>query len=176
MNVSLRQETDSDHHEVFNLIRESFQNEAMSDHREQFLVDRLRKSESFVPELSLVAESGNQILGHISLSKIKIKDNHHYHEALALAPVSVLPEYQGKGIGGKLILEAHKKAREMNFIGIVLLGHADYYPRFGYKPASNFGISLPFDVPDENCMAIELYKGAFQNISGMVEYPKAFFE
>ncbi|WP_215225639.1 GNAT family N-acetyltransferase [Echinicola shivajiensis] len=176
MNVSIRQETNSDYHEVFNLIKESFQNEPMSDHREQFLVDRLMDSDSFVPELSLVAEVGNQILGYILLSKVKIEDGHHSHEALALAPVSVLPEYQRRGIGGKLISEAHRKAREMDFKGIVLLGHADYYPRFGYRRASDFGISLPFDVPSENCMAMELYPGAFQNISGMVEYPKGFFE
>ncbi|WP_226335335.1 GNAT family N-acetyltransferase [Echinicola marina] len=148
----------------------------MSDHQEQFLVDRLRGSSGFVPELSLVAESGNQILGHILLSKIKIKDVHHSHEALALAPVSVLPEYQKKGIGGKLIVEAHQIAREMDFKGIVVLGHSDYYPRFGYRQACDFGITLPFEVPDENCMAIELFPGAFQNVTGMVEYPKTFFE
>ncbi|WP_200975042.1 GNAT family N-acetyltransferase [Echinicola sp. 20G] len=176
MDLQIRQELPKDKELVSALIQEAFANEPMSDHREQFLVERLRKSEHYIPELSLVAVSKGQILGHILLSKINVKDNHQFHEVLALAPVSVLPEYQRKGIGGKLISESHRKAREMNFKGILVLGHKDYYPKFGYKAADNFGISFPFDVPNENCMAIELYQGAFKNISGKVQYPKEFFE
>ena len=141
----------------------------ISDHKEQFLVQRLRKSTAFVPELSIVAEIENKIVGHILLTKIKIKNGQDEFNSLALAPVSVLPEYQGKGIGGMLIQEAHKKARELGYQSIVLLGHEKYYPKFGYKQADFFGIELSFDVPKENCMAIELTENGLDGISGIVQ-------
>ncbi|MCY1509472.1 hypothetical protein D9M68_438180 [compost metagenome] len=86
----------------------------------------------------------------------------------------MLPEYQGKGIGGKLIQTAHNLASALGFGSVVLLGHENYYPKFGYKLTKEFGIKLPFEVPDENCMAIELSQNALQNVSGIVRYPKEF--
>ena len=117
----------------------------MSDHKEQFLVQRLRKSDAFIPELSLIAENENKIVGHILLTKLKIKNGQKKFDSLALAPVSVLPEYQGNGIGGMLIKEAHKKAKELGYQSVILLGHEKYYPKFGYKQADKFGIELPFE-------------------------------
>lgn len=147
----------------------------MSDHQEQHLVERLRKSEAFIPELSIIAEINNQIIGYILLTKINIIDeNLNSHISLALAPVAVLPDFQGKGIGGKLIEFAHQKAKDLNFGSVILLGHENYYPKFGYKPATTFGIKLPFDVPEANCMAIEFVENALQNVSGVVQYPKEF--
>lgn len=146
----------------------------MSDHSEQYLVERLRNSEAFIPELSIVAEINQKVAGHILLSMIKIVNNENKEfESLALAPVSVLPEYQGKGIGGKLIETAHKKAKELGFGSVILLGHESYYPRLLWN-GKKYGIKLPFDVPDENCMAIELIKGSLEGVEGTVVYPKAF--
>lgn len=176
MEIHIRQEASKDYSSVFNLITEAFKTEVLSDHREQFLVDRLRASEAFIPELSLVAELNNKIVGHIILTKIKIKNDQKTFESLALAPVSVLPKYQGNGIGGLLIKTAHKIAKMLNYSSIVLLGHEHYYPRFGYQQASSFRINLPFDVPKENCMAIELIENGLDGVSGTVEYPKAFSE
>lgn len=176
MNIIIRQEQPSDFNAVFNLIEKAFKSEEFSDHQEQFLVERLRKSETFIPELSLVAETNNQIIGHILLTKIKIKNESETFTSLALAPVSVLPEYQGKGIGKKLIETIHQKAKALGYQSIILLGHETYYPKFGYKIAEDFNIRLPFKVPKENCMAIELTENALANVSGVVEYPKEFFE
>ncbi|MEM0991954.1 MAG: N-acetyltransferase [Bacteroidota bacterium] len=148
----------------------------MSDHKEQFLVERLRKSSAFISELSMVAEVGGKIVGHILLTKLKIKQETNEFDSLALAPVSVLPEFQGKGIGGKLILESHKKAKALGHKSIVLLGHEKYYPRFGYEQAAKYGIELPFEVPKENCMVIELVENGLNGVRGMVEYPKEFSE
>ncbi|HLU93421.1 MAG TPA: N-acetyltransferase [Membranihabitans sp.] len=133
MDIKVRQENQTDYDAVFELIEKAFKKLPSSDHREQFLVQRLRKSTAFVPELSLVAELENKIVGHILLTKLKIKNGPNEFDSLALAPVSVLPEYQGKGIGGTLIQEAHKRARELDYQSIVLLGHENYYPKFGYK-------------------------------------------
>ncbi|MEL6865570.1 MAG: N-acetyltransferase, partial [Bacteroidota bacterium] len=96
--------------------------------------------------------------------------------SLALAPVSVHPDFQGKGIGGQLIEEAHRIARELDYGSIVLLGHADYYPRFGYRPIHQYNIKLPFEAPPENCMVVELKAGALEEVNGEVVYDAAFFE
>lgn len=134
-------------------------------------MNRLRKSEAFIPELSLVAEIDGKIVGQVLFSKIKVGDT----VQVALAPVSVLPEYQGKGIGGMLIKEGHSIAKNLGYEFSILLGHPTYYPKFGYLPASGFGIKAPFDVPDEAFMAINL-KGLDTKLNGMVEYAKEFFE
>lgn len=175
MEINLRQETSEDFGQVFNIIKEAFKTEPFSDFTEQFLVDRLRKSEAFIPELSIVAEIGDKIVGHILMTKIKVINNTSSFQSLALAPVSVKPAYQNKGIGGQLILMAHAKAIELGYKSIVLLGHEYYYPRFGYERASKFDIKLPFDdAPDENCMAIELIQDGLKGVNGIVEYPKEF--
>lgn len=176
MKIEIRQEKKEDYPAVFELITKAFEKEEISDHQEQYLVERLRKSNAFIPELSLVAISKGQIVGHILLTKIQIKNDSETFESLALAPVSVLPEFQNKGIGGKLIREAHILAKNLGFGSIVLLGHADYYPKFGYQKAENFGIKLSFDVPSEFCMAIELYPKALESVSGTVEYTVEFLQ
>lgn len=146
--MNIRKEEEKDYNQVFELIEKAFENEEYSDHREQFLVERLRNSDSFVPDLSLVCEMNGLTVGYISLTKIKINHSDFSYDSLALAPVAVLPNYQGNGIGGHLIEFAHKKARELGFESIILLGHPTYYPKFGYRKASDFDIQLPFDVPD----------------------------
>ena len=156
--MEIRKENKEDFKKVFDVIEAAFNDAEFTDHQEQFLVERLRTSEAFIPELSLVAEVDGQIVGHILLTKLKIKNGTTEFDSLALAPVSVLPAYQGKGIGGELIVEAHRRAAELGHRSVVLLGHEKYYPRFGYKQADQFGIELPFEVPKENCMAIELWK------------------
>lgn len=176
MQLNIRQETSGDHAAVFKLIAAAFEHEAYSDHREQFLVERLRASDAFIPALSLVAETDEGIVGHILLTRITIKNNDQSFDSLALAPVSVLPAYQGKGIGGQLIKKAHAVATDLGHQSIVLLGHEQYYPRFGYRQAHLFGISLPFEVPKENCMVIELVENGLAGVTGTVVYPPAFAE
>lgn len=172
----LRQEKHEDCIEVHDLIVTAFSDMAESDHTEQFLVKRLQNSPDFIPELSIVAEIEDKIVGYILLSKIKVENKDSEFSSLALAPVAVLKDFQNKGIGSALILYAHEKAKKLGFGSIILLGHENYYPKFGYQKASLFHIKLPFEVPDENCMAIELQENALKNVSGTVVYPKEFFE
>ncbi|PIF33480.1 putative N-acetyltransferase YhbS [Flavobacterium sp. 9] len=176
MEIKLRQENEKDYKSIFQLIEKAFENEEYSDHKEQFLVERLRKSDAFIPELSIVAEVENEIVGHILLTKLEIKNDTKSFGSLALAPVSVLPEFQGKGIGSKLILYSHKVAKELGYKSIILLGHQDYYPRFGYELTNKYGIEMPFDVPAENCMVIALNENGLSGVKGRVVYPSAFFE
>lgn len=176
MEINIRQEALSDHPIVFDLIEQAFRNEMMSDKKEQFLVERLRKSDSFIPELSIVATTSNKIVGYILLTKIIIETNSESITSLALAPVAVLPAFQKKGIGRRLIEEAHRSAKELGYKSVILLGHENYYPKFGYQPLHHFNVSLPFEAPKENCMAIELVPNSLKNIAGKVIYPKEFFE
>ena len=176
MKITIRQERQTDHSSVFKVIKSAFLTMEFSDFREQFLVERLRRSDAFIPELSLVAEFENKIVGHILLTKIIIKNEREEVSALALAPVSVLPEYQKQGIGSMLIENAHRIAEKLNYELVVLLGHEKYYPRFGYIPADKLGIKLPFEVPKENCMVKVLGKNEIKEVIGTVVYPKEFNE
>lgn len=173
--IQIRQETEADYKLVEAVIEAAFKEVSMSDHTEHLLVHRLRSSHAFIPALSLVALFEEEVVGHIILTKIKIKQVAQSFDALALAPVSVHPNFQKKGIGASLIQAAHKKAAALGHGAVILLGHADYYPRFGYKKASLYQIKLPFEAPDENCMALELRPGALEQVAGIVEYDPAFY-
>lgn len=167
----IRQEEPDDIEAVRQVVKQAFEKAEHTDQDEHNLVNRLRKSDAFIPELSLVAEENGKIVGHILFTKLKIGETIQ----LALAPLSVLPECQKQGIGGKLIMAGHRKAKEMGYEYSILLGHADYYPRFAYFPASRIGVKAPFDVPEENLMAFNL-QGKNTRLNGILEYPKAFFE
>lgn len=174
--IIIRQEIATDYAAVKAILQLAFAEEEHSDQQEHLLVERLRLSPAFIPALSLVATLGEEIVGHILLTRIEIVDAQKLTPSLALAPVSVHPDYQKQGIGGALIQEAHKKARELGHTSIVLLGHAGYYPRFGYQLCRDYGIKLPFPAPPENCMVIPLQKDSLNGVSGMVKYAAAFFE
>lgn len=173
--ITIRQEEEKDHLKVFQLTEEAFRNMEHSDHQEHFLVEQLRNSEAFIPELSLVAETENgEIAGHILFTKLKIQNGDETFESLALAPVSVHPDFQNRGIGGQLILRGHSIAKESGYTSVILIGHESYYPKFGYEKTTNFGISFPFEIPEINGMAVELVKDGLKNVKGIVKYPKEF--
>lgn len=167
--LTIRQENKNDYEEVYNVIKTAFETAEHSDGNEQDLVVALRKSDNFIPELSLVAVMDNKIVGYILFTKIKIGKQ----EELALAPLGVLPEYQKQGIGRTLIQEGNKKAKELGYHYSVVLGSDKYYPKFGYVSAKEYGIVAPFDVPDENFMAIKLNDTDIE-IKGIVQYAKEF--
>lgn len=167
MRITIREVLPADHAITEAVVESAFANMEFSDQREHELVSRIRKSDAFIPNLSIVALH-NDIVGHILLSKIKIINDNHVVESLALAPVAVLPEYQNKGIGRLLILEALKKAKELGYQSVIVLGHPEYYPKFGFKKAATWGIKAPFEVPEEAFMALELQENALSNVSGVV--------
>lgn len=165
MDFNIRQEQIKDYEAVHKVVELAFRDMEDSDHSEPFLVDQLRQTDAFIPELSLVAEVDEEIIGHILMTKVEIVSENKSVTSLGLAPVSVLPEYQNRGIGSALIREAHKRATELGYGSVVLLGHKDYYPRFGYKQAIDFGIEFPFMFPtniawQSNCIrkALKTYK------------------
>lgn len=176
MDLIIRQENKKDYIKSENVVIEAFKSKEGVVPEEKDLVAKLRKSKAFIPELSLVAEFNRKIVGYVLFTKLIIKDGAKEEISLALAPVAVLPEYQNKGIGSRLIVEGLKKAKELGYKSVIVLGHAEYYPRFGFKPASNWNIKPPYNWPDESFMALELEDESLKNVKGTVIYPKEFFE
>lgn len=167
--MNIRQERPADYDTVYRIIKEAFADAEHSDGSEQDLVSALRKSEAFIPELSLVALEDNRIVGHILFTEAVVNDV----KVLALAPLSVLPEYRNRGIGLALIKQGHAVASGLGYKYSVVLGHAKYYPKAGYVPASRYGIRAPFLVEEENFMAVCFGKGE-DSLNGTIEYDKAF--
>lgn len=174
--MTIRSELAKDDPAITALLKIAFKGDTHSDQQEYALVRRLRSSEAYLPELTLVAEEDNKIVGFIMLTSLIIKNENYVYPALALAPVAVLPAYQGEGIGGKLIRASHEIAKAKGHQLIVLVGHAAYYPRFGYEQCKQHGIQLPFEVPAENAMVLGLNDESLQGVGGVVVYPNAFFE
>lgn len=149
--------------------------QAFKKENEANLVEAIRESSHFIPELSLVAETTeNEIVGHILISKISILDETNEWETLGLAPMSVLPGFQNQGIGSLLVIEGLKKSKELGYKHIAVLGHPNFYPKFGFQISKLFNIESPFPVPDEVFMALELEEDSLKNIKGKVKYSEAF--
>ncbi len=138
------------------------------------LVDLIRGSRFYVPGLSVVAVDGNIIVGHILMRAAMLVSSHDVMSILALAPMSVLPEYQGRGIGTEMVRFALERAKSSLFPAVVVLGHPEYYPRFGFVKASDKGIYAPFTIPDEVYMVLELIPNVLDNVTGTVRYPPCF--
>ncbi|TDL80515.1 GNAT family N-acetyltransferase [Peribacillus frigoritolerans] len=167
--IKIRQEAPSDISAI-----KKVNDAAFGQENEANLIHTIRKSPSFVPELSLVAEN-EEIVGHILFTKITIEtENGSEVPSLALAPMAVKPEFQKEGIGSQLVREGLKRCREHGYDSVIVLGHPEFYPKFGFVPASTKGIKPPFTVPDEVFMLIELKSGALDEAAGVVKYPPAF--
>jgi len=169
--ISVRPERPEDRPAIFDVNRQAFAQE-----NEARLVEALRESSAFIPELSLVALEGSRIVGHILFTRITVRDESEAHEALALAPMAVLPEFQKRGIGSALVRRGLDEARGLGHRAVIVVGHPDYYPRFGFAPARALGINPPFEVPSEAFLALELLPGALSGIRGVVKYPPPFDE
>jgi len=166
MDIVIRQETPEDYDAVYVLTKAAFAEEEHADGDEQDIAPRLRLQESYLPELSLVAELDGQIVGHILFTEITVGGQ----PALCLGIVSVLPERKRQGIGAALIHRGHEVAKGLGFSACVLVGHEDYYPRFGYEIASQYGISFPFDAPDM-CKMVKFLHEDGKAIRGLVVLP-----
>ena len=167
--IKIRRENEKDYDVIYDVVKTAFSKASHCDGNEQDLVNNLRKGSAYIPELSLVANDNDKIVGYIMFTKINIGEN----EEIALAPLAVLPEYQRQGIGSLLVKEGHRIAKELGYNYSVVLGSENYYPKFGYVPAKVYGIKAPFEVDDKNFMAVKLNDNA-DKIDGTVIYSKEF--
>ncbi len=167
--VIIREEKKQD----IELIRQ-VNNKAFGQSQEANIVDKLRNNcPSF---LSLVSELDNKVVGHILFTPVIIETDKEALEGMGLAPMAVLPEHQKQGIGSKLVKEGLNKVQKSGCPFVIVLGHAEYYPKFGFEPAKQYGIRSEWKVPDEAFMIVVFDKSKLQGISGVAKYRSEFAE
>ena len=145
---------------------------AFGQPNEAALVDMLRAAAH--PYISLVAAKDKQVVGHIFFSTVTFEaEDSAASSILGLAPMAVLPEYQKQGIGSQLVREGLRECQRIGCDVVVVLGHPEYYPRFGFVPASQKGLRCEYAVPDEVFMVAELKPDALSG-RGLVKYRPEF--
>jgi len=170
MESIIRPELPGDAEAIADLTRRAFGGE-----EEVGIIEKVRNSEYFIPELSLVAESGGRIIGHIMFSYVNlIRFDRPAERILSLAPMSVDPDEQNMGTGSSLVWAGLEKAGKMGHRIVVVIGHPEFYPKFGFKPARALGFDIGFEVPDEAFMVAGLQPGALLGAGGMVQYSPPF--
>ena len=174
--IAIRGEEPGDHEAVFEINRRAFEEEFGSS-AEATLVDRLRAQAK--PLVSLVAELDGQVAGYILFTPVGIRAASGAASAppdlvMALGPMAVRPGVQGQGIGSKLVVAGLDECRDLGAGAVVVFGHADYYPRFGFQPARGFGLEYQGPEHDRHFFAMELEEGSLSGCEGSVEYHPAF--
>jgi putative acetyltransferase len=166
--MNIRPEKAADRQAIHDMTVAAFGGEA-----EALLVDLIRTSPQYVPGLSLVAEDDGLIVGHVMFSHVMLHGETET-EVLSLAPLTVHPDHQGRGVGTALVLAGITAVRQAGEPIVVLEGHPDYYPRFGFQQAVPLGIDKPaHHVPDEAFMVLFVDEGA-RGTTGKLVYPPAF--
>jgi putative acetyltransferase len=141
---------------------------AFGQDQEGNIVDALRSNGAAL--LSLVATLDGQVVGHIMYSPLSVGG----HQGAALGPMAVLPECQRQGIGSQLIEVGNRKLKEAGCPFIVVVGHPEYYPRFGFRPASAYGITCEWELPDDVFMVLALDPGRMEGVAGLAKYRHEF--
>jgi putative acetyltransferase len=163
----IREETPEDREVIRAVNRLAFGGDAEGE-----LIDRLRADGDIL--LSLVAQVDGEVVGHILFSKLKAETHGGMIKAAALAPMAVTPEFQGRGIGTALVERGLALCRERGYTVVIVLGHPDYYPRFGFDARLGQSLSSPYSELGAAYMALELVPGTLTGVSGSVRYPEAF--
>jgi len=164
----IRNEKIEDHEAVRDVNLKSFPTDV-----EATLVEKLRSS---MDTISLVAVHEDKVVGHILFSPLTIENDKESFPALILAPIAVIPEYQKQGIGTKLVESGTTECKNQGHSIITLVGHPEYYPRFGFKSAEQNGIEHPFEVPEDVFMVYELVPDALSSVNGVLKYSTPFEE
>ncbi|MBW4649692.1 MAG: N-acetyltransferase [Kastovskya adunca ATA6-11-RM4] len=165
--MNIRDETSSDYKAIAEVNREAFAQE-----NEARLIEQIRDSDRYIPELSLVAEAQGVIVGHILFSYIDLVGEETL-PVLGLAPLAVRSQQQRQGIGSALVQAGLAKADARKEAIVIVLGHPQFYSRFGFEPAISYGIESPFPVPEDVFMVkpLQHYQDKYR---GKVVYPPAF--
>jgi putative acetyltransferase len=167
--LTIRPETTDDRDDIHHVNEEAFGQKSEAE-----LVEKLRNRGMLA--ISLVALSDGHVVGHITFSPVTVKSENSRFQATALGPMAVLPSYQRKGIGSQLVPVGLEECRNLGNDVVVLVGHPDYYLRFGFAPARSRGIECEFEVPDEAWMLFELREGALADRRGTVTFRPEFRE
>jgi len=167
LDLLTRAEEPADHAAVYEVNSQAFATTVEAE-----LVEALRAAA--IPLISLVAELDRGIVGHILFSPVRIRSESHKYRAVALGPMAVRPDLQRRGIGSQLVVAGLEAcARQQEFV-VFVLGHPDFYPRFGFAPAGCTGLHFKEEQFDPYFFVAELREGALEGLSGWVEYHPAF--
>lgn len=170
--MRIRTEEKSDEMLIRALLEDAFPSSLEAD-----LVGKLRETKAYLPELALVAElDSRELAGFLLLTKASIIQEKQHAEILVLAPLAVLTREQHNGIGSKLVEAGIRAARKAGFRAISVLGHADFYSRFGFQKAKLYGLEAPFPVEEENFMVLDFGEENFTGLAGKLMYPEPFLE
>lgn len=164
--MHVRLETEADRSAVRAVTEAAFETPAEAD-----LIDALRAGSTEV--VSLVAHRGDALVGHVLFSRVTLAE-HAQLRLMGLGPMAVAPRYQRGGVGSALVREGLAQCKERAVHAVVVLGHPEYYPRFGFVPASRYAIRSEYDLPDDVFMIVELQAGALNGVSGLIRYGQAF--
>lgn len=167
--IKIRRENKEDNESIHLLNVEAF-----GQAEEANIVDKLRNNcDTF---LSFIAEIDGNIVGHILFTVVTIESDQGVINGMGLAPMAVLPESQKQGIGSNLVLHGLEKLRQIGCSFVVVLGHSEYYPKFGFEPAIRYGIRCEWDVPDEVFMIKVFDELKMNGLSGVAKYRHEFSE
>ena len=164
--MRVRPENESDRAAVRAVNEAAFETDAEAD-----LVEGLRGSG--VSLVSLVAETDGEIIGHILFSPVWLNDDASLN-VMGLGPMAVVPNRQRKGVGSALLRQGLICCKDLGARAVVVIGHPEYYPRFGFAPASRYSLRCEYDVPEDVFMVAELEAGALNGASGLIRYHDAF--
>ena len=167
--MTIRQEESGDAAAIRRVVQDAFGGSSEAD-----LIDALRTHGKF--KLSLVAVREGQVAGHLLFTEVTIESAGSNLKALGLAPLAVKAEFQRQGVGSALMQHGLVQCRDLGYGAVVVLGHPQYYPKFGFLPANRYGLRCEYEVPEDVFMVLELRAGALRGIGGLVRYQPEFLE
>ena len=165
--MHIRKEKPTDVEKIWNINSKVFESDAEAN-----LVNAVRNSGIFF--LSLVYEEGHDLVGHILFTPVELVGDTSGIRVMGLAPMAVVPGLQKKGIGSSLVKAGIQECISEDYDAIVVLGHPNYYPKFGFRPSINYGIKSEYEVPDAVFMLLELKKNSLRRTKGTVKYHATF--
>lgn len=165
--MNIHEEHPSDIEKIWEVNLDAFGTEAEAN-----LVNALRSSGCTY--ISLVAETDNNVVGYILFTPVELTGNENKLKIMGLAPMAVLSQYQNKGIGSKLVKAGLEQCQSLGYDAVVVLGHPNYYPRFGFESSVKYGIKSEYEVPDDVFMILELVPKSLKGHKGIIKYHEAF--
>lgn len=163
-------ETENDIPRIYDFIKKAFETAEVSDGKEQDFTTALRRSDAYIPQLALTMKDKDKIIGFIMLTRFYITTPKNKQEALLLAPLCIDIAYRNQGLGQKLILESLRKAKELGFKSVLLVGSPAYYSKTGFKESGLFNIKNSDGIPDKFILIKELEANSLKGVSGTVSF------
>lgn len=167
--MQIRQANKNDYEHIYQLVEKAFQTAKVSDGNEQDFVLKLREGNAYIPELELIAEEENEVIGHIMFTKQTIKTALENYTGLLVAPLCVKLEKRNQGIAKQLMYAGFKRAEQLGYTAAFLLGDLSYYQKFGFKPIEELKIENKTPFLKEHVLGCEIVQDALKNITGYIE-------